>query len=91
MAITMTPNKLTLQVRRRSRDYSDPRAVEIGYWVVSGDKVYLTDENGAKTGQSRTLPEGADPKNLAIRMLRERVNTKRVSFNRPLVYPEHYY
>jgi hypothetical protein len=54
-------------------------------------KVYLTDENGNKTGQSRTLPEGADPKNLAIRMLRERVNTKRVSFNRPLVYRKHYY
>ena len=79
----MAPNKLTLQVRRPSRDGSDPGVVEIGYWIVSGDRVYLTDN---KTGQSRTLPEGADPKNVAITMLRERVNTKRVSFNRPLVY-----
>jgi hypothetical protein len=87
----MTPQKLTIQTRRPSHDYSDPGAVGIGYWIVSGDKVYLTDENGNKTGQSRTLPDGADPKNLAIRMLRERANTTRVSFNRPLVYPKHYY
>jgi hypothetical protein len=87
----MTPNKLILQTRRPSKDYSDPGAVEIGYWIESDGKVYQTDENGNKTGQSRTLPEGADPKNLAIRMLRERVNTKRVSYNRPLVYPKHYY
>jgi hypothetical protein len=87
----MTPQRLTIQTRRPSHDYRDPGAVEIGYWIVSGDKVYLTDENGNKTGASRTLPEGADPKNLAIRMLRERVNVKRTSFTRPLVYPKHYY
>jgi hypothetical protein len=87
----MTPQKLTIQTRRPSSDGRDPGAVEVGYWIVSDGKVYLTDENGSKTGQSRTLPEGADPKNLAIRMLRERLNTKRVSFNRPLVYPKHYY
>jgi hypothetical protein len=87
----MTPNKLTIQTRRPSHDYRDPGAVEIGWWIVSGDKVYLTDELGNKTGQSRTLPEGADPTILATRMLRERVNVKRTSFTRPLHYPKHYY
>ena len=87
----MTPQRLTIQTRRPSHDYRDPGAVETTHWIVSDGKVYLTDELGNKTGQSRTLPESADPKNVAIRMLRKRVNTKRVSFNRPLVYPKHYY
>ena len=82
-------HRLILQTRR-PRGY-DPGAVEYGYWIVEGDSVWLVDENGTKTGQSRTLPEGADPKNLAIGMLRERVNVKRTSFTRPLVYPKHYY
>jgi hypothetical protein len=84
----MIPQKLVLQTRRPSRDYSDPGAVEIGYWVVSGDSVHLCDENGAKTGTSRRLPEGTDPRNLAVVMLRDRVGRRNSSFNRPLHYPK---
>jgi hypothetical protein len=87
----MTPEKLTLQTRRPSADYKDPGAVEIGYWIVSGDAVHLCDENGTKTGQSRPLTEGADPKDIAIRMLRGRIGAKNSDFNRPLRYPRMVY
>ena len=83
----MTANKLTLQVRRPSRDYSDPGAVEIGYWIVSGDRVWLTDENGRKTDHSRRLTEGADAKNVATALFRGRIGSRKSDFNRPLRYP----
>ena len=44
------------------------------------------EQDGHIQAERLALPEGTDPKNVAITMLRERVNTKRVSFNRPLVY-----
>lgn len=84
-------NKLTLQTRRPSRDYSDPGAVEIGYWFVSGDAVHLCDENGTKTGTSRPRSDGADPKILAIRMLRGKIGARNSDFNRPLRYPRMVY
>jgi hypothetical protein len=48
----MTPQRIVIQTRRPSRDHSDPGAVEVGHWVVIGDRVHLCDENGAKTGTS---------------------------------------
>jgi hypothetical protein len=83
----MTANKLTLQVRRPSRDYSDPGQVEVGYWIVSGDRVFLTDEHGVKTDHSRRLTEGADAKNVATALLRGRIGVRKSDFNRPLRYP----
>ena len=49
--------KLTIQTRR-PRDGKDPGAVEIGYWFVSGDAVWLSDENGVRTGDKQTLVSG---------------------------------
>jgi hypothetical protein len=83
----MTPQKLILQTRRPSRDYSDPGAVEFGWWIVSDGAVHLCDENGTKTGQSRTLTEGQDPKILAIGMPRGRIGVRKSDFSRKLRYP----
>jgi hypothetical protein len=84
----MTPQKLTLQTRRPSRDGLDPGAVEVGHWIVSSDSVHLCDENGVKTGHSRRLPEGGDPRNVAVAMLRGRIGARNTSFDRPLHYPK---
>jgi hypothetical protein len=81
----MTPNKLILQTRR-PRD-GDPGAVEYGWWVVEGDSVYLVDEDGHKTGTSRRLPEGTEPRNLALRMMQGKVGKRNSDFNRKLIYP----
>jgi hypothetical protein len=87
----VTPQKLVLQTRRPSKDYSDPGAVEIGYWFVSGDTVHLCDENGAKTGHSRRLGEGQDPRILAVGLLRGRIGARNTDFNRKLNYPRMVY
>ena len=63
----MTPNKLTLQTRRPND--SDPAAVEFGWWIVSDGHVHLVDQDGNKTGQSRSLkkarPKGFGNRNAA--------------------------
>ena len=81
----MTPNKLTLQTRRPND--SDPGAVEFGWWIVSDGHVHLVDQDGNKTGQSRSLKEGQDPKVLAIGMLRGKIGAINSDFNRKLNYP----
>jgi hypothetical protein len=83
----MTPQKLTLQTRRPSKDYSDPGAVEIGYWTVVGKRVYLCNEKGTKTGSSRVLTEGQDPKLVATALLRGKISVRKPDFSRRLNYP----
>jgi hypothetical protein len=85
----MTPNKLTLQTRRPRED--DPGAVEFGWWIVSDGRVHLVDQDGTKTGTSRSLPEGADPKLVATKMLRGKIGARNSDFNRPLRYPRMVY
>ncbi len=85
----MTPQRLVLQTRR-PRD-NDPGAIEDGYWIVSGDAVYLTDADGVKTGERQELRPGTDPKNAAINLLRSKVGRRRSSFDRPLNYPRGFY
>jgi hypothetical protein len=60
-----------------------------GIWLVDCDDgaVHLCDENGTKTGQSRTLTEGQGPKILAIGMLRGRIGVRKSDFSRKLRYP----
>jgi len=82
-------NKLILETRRPNRD--DPGAVAEGWWDVIDGRVYLLDSGGKKTGESRTLPAGVDPKLLATRMLRSKISTSKSDFNRPLRYPRMVY
>ena len=82
-------NKLILETRRPNRD--DPGAVAEGWWDVIDGSVYLLDSGGKKTGESRTLPAGVDPKLLATRMLRSKISTSKSDFNRPLRYPRMVY
>jgi hypothetical protein len=84
-------NRIVIQTRRPSRDGIDPGAVEVGHWIVSGDRVHLCDENGHKTGDSRSLSGGADPKNVAIALMRGRIGRRNSDFNRPLRYPKMVY
>jgi hypothetical protein len=85
----MTPQKLILQTRR-PRD-EDPGAVEIGFWIVSGDAVYLCDEDGVKTGDKQDLRPGLDPKIAAINLLRGKIGKRRSDFTRPLRYSKNFY
>lgn len=87
----MTPQKLIIQTRRPSRDGVDPGAIAEGWWIVSGNAVHLVDENGHKTGDSRSLSGGADPKNVAIALMRGRIGRRNSDFNRPLRYPKMVY
>ena len=64
-----------------------PAPSEVGHWIVSGDSVHLCDENGAKTGNSRPLPEGGDPRNIAVALLRGKIGRRSTDFSRPLRYP----
>ena len=85
----MTPQRLVLQTKR-PKD-GDAGAVEEGYWIVSGDAVWLTDADGVKTGEKRALHSGDDPKALAVTLLRAKVGKRRSDFNRPLKYPPNFY
>jgi hypothetical protein len=82
-------HKLTIETRRPRGD--DLGAVEIGYWIVSGDAVWLCDEDGVKTGDRQSLRSGLDPKVVAINLLRRKVGKRRSDFNRRLVYPKNFY
>ena len=82
-------HKLTIQTRRPRGD--DLGAVEIGYWIVSGDAVWLCDEDGVKTGDKQHLRPGLDPKVAAINLLRGKVGKRKSDFNRPLRYPKNFY
>jgi len=62
----------------------------VGYWVVSGDHVYMCDENGTRTGDRRAL-NGADPKAIAINLMRSKIGPRKSDFNRPLRYPKGFY
>ena len=81
--------KLTLETRRPRED--DPGAVEIGYWFVSGDSVWLCDFDGVRTGDKQNLGPGLDPKVAAINLLRSKVGKRKSDFNRPLRYPKNFY
>jgi hypothetical protein len=77
-------HRLILQTRRPRGD--DPGAVEIGFWIVEGDSVWLVDENGTKTGDRRAL-DGGDPKAIAISLMRSKMFKRKSDFNRAIRYP----
>jgi hypothetical protein len=81
----MTPQRLVIQTRRPRE--SDPGAVAETFWIVSGDAVYLCDADGVKTGEKRNIGS-ADPKNVAISLLRNKVGKRNTDFSRPLHYPK---
>ena len=81
-------HKLTIQTRRPRGD--DPGVVN-SLLVVSGDSVWLCDEDGVKTGDRQGLRPALDPKVAAINLLRGKVGKRKSDFNRPLRYPKNFY
>jgi hypothetical protein len=69
-------------------DRGDPGACEIGYYVVNGRDLTMTDENGRPMAKPRRLQVDEDPHIVAGRLTRERwLKTNDASnFNRPLRY-----
>jgi hypothetical protein len=91
----MTPQYIHIQIRRPSKDGTDPGTIEEGWYVVTDDCVQLTDRDGNKVrGELVTRPigNGETAKEVAVRMLRTRVMSRPAkSFNRPLRYPRMVY
>jgi hypothetical protein len=86
----MTPQYIHIQIRRPSRDGSDPGTIEEGWYVVTDDYVQLTDRDGNKVrGEfiSRPIGNGETAKEVAVRLLRTRVMSRPPKpFNRTIRY-----
>ena len=81
------PEWIFTQTRRPSDE--DPGAIEEGYFFEERDKVFLCDATGVRTGASKALRPGDNPKEIAVRLLRDETGKRRWSdFNRPLRYPK---
>ena len=76
----------------RNSSENDPGEVAIGYFIVRGDTVTLTDERGAPLdGKEGSAKIGSDvnPKSIAQMMTRERWEATRGGvFNRRILYPK---
>jgi hypothetical protein len=87
----MTPQYIYVEIRRPSRDGTDPGTIEEGWYVVTDDYVHLCDRDGNKVrGEFVTRPigPGETAREVAVRMLRARVRSRPARpFNRPLRYP----
>jgi hypothetical protein len=85
-----TPQYIHIQIRRPSKDGSDPGTIEEGWYVVTDDCVQLTDRDGNKVrGELVTRPigYGETAKEVAVRMLRARVQSRPAkSFTRTIRY-----
>ena len=86
----MTPQYIHIQIRRPSRDGSDPGMIEEGWYVVTDDYVHLCDRGGNKVrGEfvGRPIGNGETAKEVAVWMLRAKVRSRPAKpFNRPLRY-----
>jgi hypothetical protein len=70
---------------------NDPGEVAVGYFIIDGDTVVLTDQNGKPlSGDNTTTKFETDPKRAAGRLLRARWLAARGEgdFNRKLDYPK---
>jgi hypothetical protein len=83
----MTPQYIYVEIRRPSRDGTDPGAIEEGWFIVTDDYVHLCDRDDNKVrGEfvGRPISPGETAREVAVRMLRARVRSRPAKpFNRP--------
>jgi hypothetical protein len=76
----------------RNSSENDPGEVAIGYFVVRGDTITLTDERGTPLDEkegSAKIGSDVNPKSIAQMMTRKRWEaTRGGDFNRRIVYPK---
>jgi hypothetical protein len=86
----VSPQYIHIQIRRPSRDGSDPGQIEDAHFIVADNVVHLTDRDGNKLKGEltrRPIGNGETAREVAVRLLRTRVRSKPARpFNRPLRY-----
>jgi hypothetical protein len=77
-------HEVIVSVRNASED-GDPGECAIGYFIVQGDTVTLSDENGERLKEYTAKFGDADPRSIAGMMVRRRWEGSRgeADFNRP--------
>jgi hypothetical protein len=77
-----------IQAAYADPERGDPGAVEVGYYIVNGRDLTMTDENGRPMAKPRRLAADEDPHVIAGRLTRERwlKTDGGNNFNRPLKY-----
>jgi len=70
----------------RGASENDPGQIDVGFYVVENGQVTLTDAAGKplKDAKSEALPNGMDPRTIAVGMLRNRRTESNEDFRRAL-------
>jgi len=83
----MKPQRIIITTRQPKGD--DPGAVEEAHYLIEGDEVILTDQDGAPLrgdNARRKLKAGEDARRAASSLLRQRVSRKASDFHRRINY-----
>lgn len=101
MSDTLEVHCVTVQIRAANTKRNDPGQISYGYYIVSENKVTLTDAAGKPvrdaTGKTYSQKLGPDDsaKTIAGRLtkefrlvLRGKTNSSAVGFSRPIQYPK---